>query len=521
VKITVQIVIDAQDGTPPTTEQVAAIARDDLTMASAGLTLAEAHEVLSGIQHHLVAAQAAAGAVAGRYCGSCGRARARKDTRHIVLRTLFGTLRLESPRFRACPCAADSPATVSPVAALLPERTTPELLLWEARYAALTSYAAAASLLSEAFPLGRTLQPTAVRQQVERTAMRLEDELGEERFSFIDTGPAEWEEMPRPGLPLVVALDGGYVHSSQQTSREDGWFEAVTGTSTPGDGGPAKTFAYVQTYDAKPKRRLYELLRSQGMQDNQQVVFLTDGGEDIRDLPRYLNPQAEHYLDWFHITMRLTVLRQMTRSLPPRAAGADDDDAPWIPDPDQADQDLERVKHFLWHGNTFRAMQILEDLRDDFEIACASDGARRVLHLYRPQQRADPELRRAPPLRRADLHRHRRGHRQPGHQPPHGQEAADAVVAPRRPPAPADPDPSPQRRPGRRLRPLVPRTHQPSPANGRRCLIFHGFSRCPAPGRRTRGQLGLREEGRDGCDGCTPVPEAPRRARRWPRRRSR
>ena len=375
MKITVQIVIDAQDGTPPTTEQVAAIARDDLTMASAGLTLAEAHEVLSGIQHHLVAAQAAAGAVAGRYCGSCGRARARKDTRHIVLRTLFGTLRLESPRFRACPCAADSPATVSPVAALLPERTTPELLLWEARYAALTSYAAAASLLSEAFPLGRTLQPTAVRQQVERTAMRLEDELGEERFSFIDTGPAEWEEMPRPGLPLVVALDGGYVHSSQQTSREDGWFEAVTGTSTPGDGGPAKAFAWVQTYDDKPKRRLYELLRSQGMQDNQQVVFLTDGGEDIRDLPRYLNPQAEHYLDWFHITMRLTVLRQMTRSLPPRAAGADDDDAPWIPDPDQADQDLERVKHFLWHGNTFRAMQILEDLRDDFEIACASDGA--------------------------------------------------------------------------------------------------------------------------------------------------
>jgi hypothetical protein len=41
------------------------------------------------------------------------------------------------------------------------------------------------------------------------------------------------------------------------------------------------------------------------MQDNQQVVFLTDGGEDIRDVPRYLNPQAEHYIDWFHITMRL------------------------------------------------------------------------------------------------------------------------------------------------------------------------------------------------------------------------
>ena len=166
MKITVQIVIDAQDGTPPTVEQVAAIARDDLTMASAGLALAEAHEVLSGIQHHLVTAQVGAVAVAGRHCGSCGRARARKDTRHIVLRTLFGTLRLDSPRFKSCPCTGAGPATVSPVAALLPQRTTPELLLWEARYAALTSYGAAASLLSEAFPLGRLA--AGLEQQAEQ-----------------------------------------------------------------------------------------------------------------------------------------------------------------------------------------------------------------------------------------------------------------------------------------------------------------------------------------------------------------
>ena len=74
MKITVQIVIDAQDGTPPATQQVASIARDDLAMATAGLALVEAHEVLSGIQHRLVTAQAGAAAVAGRHCGSCGRA---------------------------------------------------------------------------------------------------------------------------------------------------------------------------------------------------------------------------------------------------------------------------------------------------------------------------------------------------------------------------------------------------------------------------------------------------------------
>ena len=48
---------------------------------------------------------------------------------------------------------------------------------------------------------------------------------------------------------------------------------------------------------------------------NQQVTFFNDGGEDIRDLPRYLNPRAEHLLDWFHITMAITLLTQLAKGL--------------------------------------------------------------------------------------------------------------------------------------------------------------------------------------------------------------
>jgi hypothetical protein len=40
----------------------------------------------------------------------------------------------------------------------------------------------------------------------------------------------------------------------------------------------------MQTYDRKPRRRLWELLRSQGLQDHQQVVFMSDGGEDVRQV---------------------------------------------------------------------------------------------------------------------------------------------------------------------------------------------------------------------------------------------
>lgn len=200
------------------------------------------------------------------------------------------------------------------MAAILRERTTPELSYLQARFAGRVSYGVSADLLGEILPLGRALHATTVRRQVQATAQRLEDELGDERTGFITGCPADWAELPRPDLPLVVGLDGGYIHSCAQRTRRDGWFEVIAGKAMPAD-GRSSCFGYVQTYDSKPKRRLFEVLAAQGMQANQQVTFLTDGGEDIRDLPRHLNPHAEHLLDWFHITMRITVMTQLAKGL--------------------------------------------------------------------------------------------------------------------------------------------------------------------------------------------------------------
>ena len=57
--------------------------------------------------------------------------------------------------------------------------------------------------------------------------------------------------------------------------------DCIAGKSMPEEGA-AKCFAYVQTYDTKPKRRLFELMKSQGPQANQQVTFLSDGADDVR-----------------------------------------------------------------------------------------------------------------------------------------------------------------------------------------------------------------------------------------------
>ena len=57
------------------------------------------------------------------------------------------------------------------------------------------------------------------------------------------------------------------------------------------------------------------MIKSQGMQENQQVVFRSDGGEEVRQVQEDLHPNREHGIDWFPLTMRLTVLPPQTKGL--------------------------------------------------------------------------------------------------------------------------------------------------------------------------------------------------------------
>jgi hypothetical protein len=68
-----------------------------------------------------------------------------------VFRTPFGTLRFDSERVRICQCAE------SPLADLLGERVSPEMLYLETKFASLVSYGLTVRLLSELLPLDRPI----------------------------------------------------------------------------------------------------------------------------------------------------------------------------------------------------------------------------------------------------------------------------------------------------------------------------------------------------------------------------
>ena len=69
-------------------------------------------------------------------------------------------------------------------------------------------------------------------------------------------------------------------------------------------------------------------------------------------MQEYLHPNSEHVIDWFHITMRITVLQQQTKAL--QAERADEGSA--------ASKQIDSIKHLLWHGNVDEALDRIDSL---------------------------------------------------------------------------------------------------------------------------------------------------------------
>jgi hypothetical protein len=198
-------------------------------------------------------------------------------------------------------------------------------------------------------PVGSGVNATTLRQHVLRATERTEADLAEQRTSFSeDRDPRNWEDLPDPEGRIVIGLDGGYIRDWRDRRKN---FELIVGRSMP-DEGEARYIGFVHGYDRKPQRRIIDHLRHQGFQADQDLTFITDGGDEVRALAERISPCSEHVLDWFHITMRITVLRQFTQGLVHH-----DKDAGTA-----ALDELRRIKWFLWHGNAYRAKEAIDNL---------------------------------------------------------------------------------------------------------------------------------------------------------------
>lgn len=125
---------------------------------------------------------------------------------------------------------------------------------------------------------------------------------------------------------------------------------------------------------------------------NHEVTFMSGGAKNLPDLQLCMRPNSEHVLDYFHIAMRITVMQQIARGLPP----------PHRPDMIEIITSLERVRRFLLQSNDSllqsndsRALELVADIEDTLFHILEPDGF--------VQPRPDPSA--IPPQARK-MHRH-------------------------------------------------------------------------------------------------------------------
>src|SRR5215813_12140215 len=356
MRVKLQLVISHDDGHQETVTDVITLTKNHQRIEHLGLSLAESKQLLGTLQRHLLQQQVTTFLDTHATCPDCGTPLKLKAHGSRSFRTLFGTFTFSSPRFEHCDCTRHKTTSFRPLSALLTEPVAPELLYMEAKWSSLVSYGLSLDALQDFLPLDLTLDVKTVRYDTLKVAKRLEAELGDEHLCFIDGSPSTWVLLPQPEGAFTVGIDGGYVRNWCDKQHN---FEVIVGKSVLSFGededakAPShKRLGFVQTLDTKPKRRLYEVLQSQGLQMNQEITFLSDGDDTLRKLQLEMSPMATHLLDWFHLTMRLTVLDQYGKGLGQCEAGLG-----------EAIRDkIERLKWSLWHGQVDKALGKIDDL---------------------------------------------------------------------------------------------------------------------------------------------------------------
>jgi hypothetical protein len=325
------------------------------TAATVGLTLAVGKQVLAGLQSHLVRAQTEEYCQRRRRCPWCCAQRPLKDRRPRRLRSLFGVVEVQAPRFEPCQCSETRREILSPVGEIMPDRCTLEYERIVAEMGALLPYRRARTLLEELFPLGEPPTVETIRQRTLQVGARLERQAA-----------APPRSTPAAAKAITLSIDSGHVRSVRTYQVRS--FELIVAQAS-NDNGKHVIFASVPAEAYHEAQQLRGVLHDLGETPETPVIILSDGADGPRSLGETASVgRTFHVLDWFHLAMRIQHVAQAIKGWPDDTAENRQEGARLA---DVIDQ---HIRWRLWHGQVQRALDLIGETATPLELT-ANDAA--------------------------------------------------------------------------------------------------------------------------------------------------
>ena len=302
---------------------LAVVERRKGSLAELGLTLAEGRDLLAEAQSALVSQQVAGWIFGKTGCSRCGSALSHKDSRSIVLRTVFGKVQVTSPRFWMCGCTrkqATARRSVSPLCKALPRRVTPELEYLQAKWAAPLPYRQATALLREVLPLDKGISFGSTRNTVLVVGKAPDAEI--ERDIATRPKPVVDDKVRESTSVACVSVDSAWLTFQRspksrraaraETEQRSPWamksvqerhLNIVAGRATFAGRAP-RLYAYVHKEVPSASARLDQFLSRSGVAPDERVTVISDDAGEFVKAVKGSQLARGRILDWFHIAVK-------------------------------------------------------------------------------------------------------------------------------------------------------------------------------------------------------------------------
>ena len=326
---------------------VGEIERHDGNLADLGLTLAQGRDLLGPVQSRLVSQQALA----------------HKDTRSIIVRTVFGKMAILSPRWWVCRCGTQGRReSFSPMSKVLTRRTTLELECLQTKWAAHLPYRQANSLLKEVLPLNQAMSFGTTRRRVLALGQRLDQTVEHDIAQHRNRACASVESRESKDV-ACVAVDSAWLtlyaspksrraqHADEQLHplrMKQVWshlVNIVAGRATFAR-RPARLYGYVHNEVASAADRLDQFLRAGGVQPDERLTVISDDAGEFVKSVRGSELARGRILDWFHIAMKFKAAENSVRGSKHFELHERDRVCDW----------LHKAQWLVWHGKGRQAV---------------------------------------------------------------------------------------------------------------------------------------------------------------------